>query len=111
MALTKPNSTTWTSETAPKGRGGSKHAKTKIKEAIGLTGWERLNDFLLKEGADKLCEDMLKLKPQQYVVAYEKLAEFVKPKLSRQTIVGENNNAIKIEVVKTYENSPNNEAN
>jgi len=113
MGLSKPNSTSWTKETAPKGKGARKNKKTIIKEAIGLSGWERLEDFLLNEGADKLCDNILQLKPKEYVMAYEKLSEFIKPKLSRATVVGEKDNPVSIQIVKTYanDNNPDSEAN
>ncbi|MGN7785192.1 hypothetical protein ACTJIJ_11725 [Niabella sp. 22666] len=96
------NQTSFTSKTAPKGKGSSKNTKTKIIEAIGLSGWEKLESFLLNEGAEKLCESLSKLKPKDFVVAFDKLTEYVKPKLSRQTIVGEKDSPINIEIIKTY---------
>jgi hypothetical protein len=82
-------STSFTSETAPKGRGASKHRVTKIKEAIGLSGWERLCEYIKNEGADKLVVEMAKLSGKDYINALSTLAEYVKPKLQRTTLVGD----------------------
>lgn len=100
------SSTSWTPQNAPKGKGSSKNASTKLKESLGLDGWEKLEKFLLNEGAEKLISCMMELKPHQFVIAYDKLSEFVKPKLSRQTIVGEKGAPVNIEIIKTYANQP-----
>lgn len=92
-------STSFTSETAPKGKGGAKHAKTKIKEQLGLTGWDRLCNFIITDGADKLQEEMLKLEGKDYVNALGSLVEFVKPKLNRTTHEGEINHNIRKTVI------------
>lgn len=81
------SSTSFTSSTAPKGK--SKEAKTRVKEALGLTGWERLCNYILNEGSDKYIEEMMKLKGKDFNIAYNSLTEFVKPKLNRTTIVGD----------------------
>lgn len=85
------SSTSFTKETAPKGKGGSKHTKTKIKEKLGLTGWDRLCLFIVTDGADKLQEEMLKLEGKDYVNSLGSLVEFVKPKLNRTTLEGDVN--------------------
>lgn len=81
------SSTTFKKGTAPKGRTG-KNKATLAKEAIGLTGWDRLTEFLLNEGAEKMIANMGGLKPAQYAIAFQALAEFVKPKLSRAEHTG-----------------------
>lgn len=63
---------------------GAKSRSTKVKEALGLTGWERMCDYILNEGADKYVAEMEKLTGKDYHIAYNALTEFVKPKLSRQ---------------------------
>lgn len=65
---------------------GTKHRKTKVKEAMGLTGWEKLCNYILNEGADKYVEEMQKLKGKDFHTAYNALTEFVKPKLTRQEV-------------------------
>jgi hypothetical protein len=89
-------STSFTSETAPKGHGGSKHMTTKIKESIGLTGWERLCSFIKNEGADKYVETLSALKGRDFVIAYNSMTEYVKPKLQRHTVGGDPENPIQI---------------
>ena len=81
------SSTTFKKGSAPKGRTG-KNKATLVKEALGLTGWDRLTEFLLNEGADKMVENIQQLKPSQYSVAFQALAEFVKPKLSGSELTG-----------------------
>ncbi|MBO9619512.1 MAG: hypothetical protein J7539_10800 [Niabella sp.] len=97
------NQTSWTSATVPKGRGSAKNNKTKILEAIGLDGWASLETFLKNEGALLLVEKIRQLKPKDYVVCYDRLSEFIKPKLSRQTIVGEKDAPINISIIKSYD--------
>ena len=55
-----------------------------VKERLGLTGWEKLCDYILNDGAKKYVTEMQKLKGKDFHVAYNALTEFVKPKLSRQ---------------------------
>lgn len=87
-------STSFTSETAPKGKGGAKHDSTKVKESLGLTGWERLCDYILKDGADKYVEEMQKLKGKDFHIAYNSLTEYVKPKLNRTTLSNDPENPL-----------------
>lgn len=87
-------STTWGPGTNPKGKGSSKNNKTKIKEAIGLSGWEALCEYLKTAGSDKLQIEMDKLKGKDYVNAFSSLNEYVKPKLNRTTVDGELNHKI-----------------
>lgn len=86
------SSTSFTSATAPKGK--SKEAKTKIKEALGLTGWERLCNYILTEGAEKYVEEMMKLKGKDFHIAYNSLTEYVKPKLNRTTLSNDPDNPL-----------------
>ena len=74
------NSTSFTPATAPKGKGGSKHHLTKIKEAVGLANFQTLIDFVDGEGAGRFLRELEALEGRDYVAAYLKLLEFVKPK-------------------------------
>lgn len=87
-------STSFTSETAPKG--ASKHRKTKVKERLGLNNWQNLTHFVLNEGLDKMLLEMEKLRGRDYLTAYTTLLEYVKPKLSRTTVEGDKNAPIEI---------------
>lgn len=104
MAGKKANSTSFTSATAPRhgGRKGVKQNKTKVKEAAGLDGWASLERYLLNKGAKKLVESIDQLKPKDFVIAYQALAEFVKPKLSRRELTGEVDQKITFNITKTY---------
>ena len=75
---------------------GAKNQTTKVKEAIGLTGWEALCEFIKNDGADKFMEEMMKLKGYSYINAYATLAEYVKPKLARTVIAGDKDNPLQI---------------
>lgn len=79
--------TTWV-----KGQGGKPkgavHRKTVIKEAIGLTGWEKLGQAFEGELADKMLEEIKKLKGKDYTTAMALFAEYFKPKLNRTTLEG-----------------------
>lgn len=83
------NSTSFTKETAPKGKGAAKHIKTRIKERIGLDGWERLCDYIKTAGADKLTDELSDLDGKDFINSFTTLAEFVVPKLQRTTIEGD----------------------
>ncbi len=76
--------TSWKAGQNPTRKKGAKSQATKVKERLGLTGWERLCDYILNDGADKYVEEMQKLKGKDFHIAYNALTEFVKPKLSRQ---------------------------
>lgn len=89
-------STSFTKDTAPKGKGAGKHRKTKIKEAIGLDGWENLCTYIKTDGADKLKQELGKLKGKDFVMAFSTLIEFVQPKLSRTTLEGDKNAPVEI---------------
>lgn len=78
-------STSFTSATASIKK-SRKHNKTKIKEAIGLDGWESLCDFIQKDGAVKYIQTLKTLKGKEFAIAYNAMAEYVKPKLQRATI-------------------------
>jgi hypothetical protein len=74
---------TWKKGQNPIKRKGQIHKKTKLKNSIGLQNWEGLKEFIEKDGATKLIEEIKKLTGRNYVNAMAALTEFVKPKLSR----------------------------
>lgn len=84
-------STSFKKGSAPVKAKGTKHKKTRLKEAIGLKNWDTLTSFIETDGAGKLVTEMKKLTGKNYVVAYGMLAEFVKPKLARTTLIGDPN--------------------
>lgn len=92
-------STSWGPGTNPKGKGSSKNTKTKIKEELGLTGWDALCQYIKTEGSDKLQQEMAKLNGKDYVNALSALIEYVKPKLNRTTVDGNLNHNIRKTVV------------
>lgn len=70
---------------------GTKQKKTRLKESLGLSNWQKLRSFIENEGAEKLVDEMLKLSGKEFITAYGTLAEYVKPKLQRTTVVGDPN--------------------
>lgn len=75
--------TTWSKETAPKKPKGRKARKTVIRESVGAANWDNLHHYLKTEGAQKMIETLRQLNDREYVVAYVKLIEFIKPRLAR----------------------------
>lgn len=70
--------TSYTPETAPKGKGGSKHHLTRIKERAGLANVESVIEFLEGEGAGKFIDEMRALTGRDYIAAYLKAREIFK---------------------------------
>ena len=79
-------STSFTPATAPKGKGGSKHRTTQIKEAVGLINFQSLIDFVDGEGAARFLEELKALEGRDFIAAYLKLMEFVKPKPKAENV-------------------------
>ena len=88
--------TTWTKETAPKPKKGRKARKTIIKEALGLTGWEKLKSYLENDGAEKMMETMSKMSGRDFATAYNQMADYIRPKLTRATHVGDPQNPLEL---------------
>lgn len=82
-------STTWKPGENPVKKKGQRHRSTKLREAIGLKNWEGFKAYLENEGATKLIEEMQKLKGKDFVIAFQSMTEFVKPKLARQEVKAE----------------------
>lgn len=82
-------STTWKPGTNPTRKKGSKARKTQVKEALGLKNWAGFKDYIENEGATKLIQEMKKLKGKDFVIAFQAMTEFVKPKLARQEVKAE----------------------
>jgi hypothetical protein len=79
---------------------GLKETSTLVKESLGLTGWERMCQYIKNEGADKYIETLHELSGKEFVIAYNAMTEFVKPKLARTEIAGDKENPIEVSVVK-----------
>jgi hypothetical protein len=82
-------STTWEKGMAPKKQPGTKHSRTKLKEALGLSGWEKLEEYLTNQGPEQLIEALTELQaknPKEFVHAFAQLLEYVKPRLQRTAI-------------------------
>lgn len=77
---------------------GSKNQKTILKEAIGLSGWERLQEYILTEGADKMTKEMNKMSGGSFGFAFREMAEYFKPKLARTEITGKDGEELKVNI-------------
>ncbi len=62
---------------------GTKHNVTIIKEAVGLSSWEKLQDFMLNKGLDKFIDEISNMKGAAYSINYLQMVEYFKPKLAR----------------------------
>lgn len=82
-------STSWKSGTQPVKQKGTKHKKTLLKESVGLKNWEGLKQYIETEGAERLVSELKNLKGRDYVIAFQSMTEFVKPKLARQEVKAE----------------------
>lgn len=88
--------TTWTKGTNPVKKKGTKARKTILKESLGLKGWDKLNSFLQHEGAEKMVNTMAKLSEKEFAWAYGQMLEFIRPKLTRTTHVGDPANPLEL---------------
>lgn len=99
-------STSFTSGTAPKGNKGKKHKRTLVKESVGIDNWDQLAEWVKTKGIKKAVSELEKLKGKDYFYAYEALLEYVKPKLSRTTLVGDKDNPVEHKVVHVHSSVP-----
>jgi hypothetical protein len=65
---------------------GVKHKATQVKQTIGTDGWQKLAEYINKEGAEKYIETVHAIKGKDFLTAYTSLAEYFKPKLARQEV-------------------------
>ena len=65
---------------------GVTHKVTRIKEKVGLSTWDEFGNWLSTEGIKGYKERMDKLTDKEYIVAYNLVLEYFKPKLSRKQI-------------------------
>jgi hypothetical protein len=67
---------------------GSKHKRTEIKEAVGVASWNQLREWVEGYGLERCISELNTLYGKDYVIAYNALTEYIKPKLSRTTVEG-----------------------
>ncbi len=72
-----------------KGKSGNPKGKPKGAVSEKAKFWNELKDFMVHEGAEKFREELMKLKGQSYVIAYNQSLEYFQPKLSRTTLEGD----------------------
>jgi hypothetical protein len=79
------------STTFKKGQGkakGTKSKKTLLKEKVGISTWNQMEDWLLNAGMRRYKREMMGLKGKDFIYAHATLMEYVKPKLNRTTLEG-----------------------
>lgn len=84
------------------GKKGMKAKKTLVKESMGLDSWQKLADFVVKEGAEKWIQEAMKLTGKNYATVYTSLLEFIKPKLGRLDIAARVKSEVTFNITKTY---------
>jgi hypothetical protein len=65
---------------------GSIHAVTKVKQKVGLDTWQAFGDWLATEGIQGYKARMSDLSDKEYIIAFNMIIEYFKPKLSRKQI-------------------------
>jgi hypothetical protein len=100
-------STTWKKGENPTRQPGQKSKSTLLKESLGLANWDKLTSYIENEGSEKLVDEMDKLSGKDFINAYSSLAEFVKPKLNRTTLVGDKDKPLTFTI--NYNNQAGNE--
>lgn len=68
---------------------GSKHRTTVIKNRLHLDSWKNLAAFIEGPGLKRYIKELDALSGKDYTTAFNTIAEYVKPKLSRQEHTGQ----------------------
>lgn len=62
--------------------------KQKGKKNEKTLAWEGIGDYLINEGADRAREIMMQSKDEKFMLYFNTLLEYFKPKLARQELTG-----------------------
>ena len=73
-----------------------KKKKTILREAVGLESWDSLKNYLLTKGVKKFIDTLDKLTGKSYTTAYLSSLEFVKAKISRTELTGEDGKSLNL---------------
>jgi len=65
-----------------KGKSGNPAGRKKGVVSVKMQKWHMLADYLMDEGMDRLLNAMEQLEPKEFVDAYSKILNYIKPKLS-----------------------------
>ena len=60
---------------------GAVMAHTKVKKEIGLDNWNKLCEYVTNEGALKYIDTLEQLDQKDYIIAFNAILEYIKPKL------------------------------
>lgn len=66
----------------PKAKGTVSKA-TRVKQEIGADSWQRLCEYVVNEGADKYIQTLEELDKKDFIVGFNAIIEYIKPKLIR----------------------------
>ena len=69
---------------------GAVSTATKIKQSVGVDNWQRLCDYVTNEGAVKYIDTLEELGQKDYIIAFNAILEYIKPKLIRNNNVNVN---------------------
>lgn len=79
------------------GKSGNPNGKPKGAKSKKTLTWDLFVDYCMSEGLEKFKTEMSGLKGKQFTDAFTNLLEFYKPKLTRTTVAGDQQNPIKID--------------
>lgn len=69
---------------------GAVDAKTKVKRELGLDNWNKLCEYVTNEGALKYIDTLEQLDQKDYIIAFNAILEYIKPKLIRNNNINVN---------------------
>ena len=65
---------------------GTKHRRTVVKDKLGLSSWEKMTEYILTDGINKYIHELSTLRGKDYIVCFDQILEYVKPKLTRSQV-------------------------
>ena len=83
----------------PKGR---KNNRTLLREALGVKNWADLNAYIEGPGLERCIQEMNSLHGKDFADTFQKMTEYVKPKLARAEILAKIETNITFEEQKNY---------
>jgi hypothetical protein len=85
-----------------KGKSGNPEGRKKGSINVKTEKWHELCDYLLDEGTERLMRALEQLEPKEFVDAYSKILNYIKPKL--QSVEGNQTTQMKIVIENELEN-------
>ena len=69
---------------------GVQNKDTKVKQSLGLDNWNKLCEYVTNEGALKYIDTLEQLDQKDYIIAFNAILEYIKPKLIRNNNINVN---------------------